>query len=266
MTYDEDTHLSCCFVSRAAGGEIDSRWCTAHYVEALSAISADIAPADINCDELRLYRDEQISIYLTPFDNYNTEARVVLVGITPGRHQMHLAVKAAGEAFRRGCSVDQAIAEAKQRAAFEGRMRNILIRMLDDIGVHQVFGLSSCLSLFEDRSDLVSCTSAICHAVFVKDRENYRGRPEIDRHPVLRAFAKRVLAYNISSIPNALVVPFGPVVSQAVLLAGVDPSRVLHGFPHPSPANQGRNGATSNVFLAGKSRWSEIVARKFQSG
>jgi len=37
--------------------------------------------------------------------------------------------------------------------------------------------------------------------------------------------------------PDAIVIPLGRQATSAVDLAGVDPQRVLYGFPHPSGAN-----------------------------
>jgi hypothetical protein len=98
---------------------------------------------------------------------------------------------------------------------------------------------SSCPSsarLFADRHDLVSTTSAICHAVFL-DGRNYSGAPPVDRHPLLRAFARQVLDANLAMTPDALVIPLGQATRRAMALTGVDPRRVLSDFPHPSGAN-----------------------------
>jgi hypothetical protein len=153
MSYNKTAHLSRCFVPAAAGGLIDARWCTGYYADVLAALPADVATAEVDRDDLLLYRDEKIRIYLTPFDDAHPRARVTLVGLTPGRHQMHLAVTTAGAALRKGCSVDEAIAQAKAHAGFAGTMRANLIRMLDGIGLHTALGLESCQSLFGDYSD-----------------------------------------------------------------------------------------------------------------
>ena len=187
--------------------------------------------------ETLLYRDEKISIVLTPFDQCNPDARVALVGLTPGRHQLHLALTTVAAALRDGQSIDHAITRAKTRAAFAGPTRANLIRMLDGIGLHDALTVPSTASLFGDRTDLVTTTSAICHAVFVRTGKNYGGTPPVARHPLMAAFARQVLAANLAMTPNALIIPLGDAASDATRLAGADPGRVLYGFPHPSPGN-----------------------------
>lgn len=238
MGYGEEDHSARCFVTAAAGGQIDAAWCTAAHAEDLAGLPADLAAQDVDREELLLFRDKKISIYLTPFDQYEPRARIALVGLTPGRSQMHLAVTTAAAALRQGASVDEAVVRAKAVAAFAGPLRRNLITMLDGIGMQDVLGLSTCEALFADRTDLVTKTSAICHAVFYPHGKNYAGTsPSIERHPVLRAFAQQVLAANLAMVPDALVIPLGDAAKQAVTLAGVDPSRVLFDFPHPSGGN-----------------------------
>jgi hypothetical protein len=228
-------------VPAAAGGRIKDRWCTAYYADTLAALPASLSANQVDRDDLLLDGDDKIRIYLTPFDGYIPHARVVLVGLTPGRQQMHLAVTTAGAVLRQGGSVDEAIAAAKVHAAFAGTMRTNLIRMLDGIGLHTALGLETCQSLFQDRSDLVSNTSAICHATFLKNGDNYRGVPAVSRHPLLRAFAQQVLDANLSRTPDALIIPLGKAATEAVRLTSVDPRRVLFGFPHPSGGNGHRH-------------------------
>lgn len=100
-------------------------------------------------------------------------------------------------------------------------------------------------------------TSVICHPVFVQGGANYRGSsPALDRHPLLRAFAERVLAAALTSAPDALVVPLGVAAEQGVRLAGVDPARVLSGFPHPS----GNNGHRVAFFARERDQLTASVA------
>jgi hypothetical protein len=111
-------------------------------------------------------------------------------------------------------------------------MRTNLVAMLDDVGLHRALELPSSAGLFADRHELVSTTSAICHAVFV-DGRNYSGAPRVDQHPLLRAFARQVLDANLTMTPDALVIPLGRATSRAMALTGVDPRRVFSDFRIP---------------------------------
>jgi len=119
--------------------------------------------------------------------------------------------------------------------------------------------LDTCRSLFRDRADLVSHTSAICHATFVKNGDNYRGAPAVARHPVLRAFAEQVLDVNLARTPAALVIPLGMAAAEAVRLTGVYPRRVLFGFPHPS----GGNGHRERLYTEARERLSKEIVDWF---
>jgi hypothetical protein len=233
-TYLPDAHR--CFITMGAGGLIDSKWCSATFAPILRALPPDLPEATITRPELELYAAGPVSIYFVPFDLVNPAARVLLVGLTPGRRQMHLAVTTAAAALRAGHSINQALREAKNAAGFAGTMRTNLVAMLDGIGLHRALELPSSAELFADHYALVATTSAICHAVFV-DGRNYSGSPRVDRHPLLRAFARQVLAANLAMTPDALVIPLGQATRRAIALTGVDPGRVVWNFPHPSGAN-----------------------------
>ena len=214
-----------------AGGLIDPAWCTATFAPILRALPPQLSEATITRPELLLCTDGPLSIYFTPFDLTNPTARVLLVGLSPGRHQLQLAIITAGAALRAGQSINQALRAAKQTASFAGSMRSNLVSMLDGIDLHHALELPSSARLFADRDDLGATTSAICHAVF-RDGRNYSGAPPVDRHPLLRAFARQVLAANLAMTPEALVVPLGQAAARAVALTAVDPGRVLWEFPH----------------------------------
>jgi hypothetical protein len=230
-----------CFITTGAGGRIDPTWCTTGFAPTLRALPPDLTEATIARPELLVCADGPVSIYFVPLDLVNPSARVLLVGLTPGRRQMYLAVTTAAAALRAGQSIDQALLSAKQAASFAGTMRANLVAMLDGIGLHRALELPSSAALFADRHDLVAPSSAICHAVFI-DGRNYAGAPRVDRHPLLRAFARQVLATNLAMTPDALVIPLGQATARAVALTGVDPRRVLRGLPHPSGANGHRRG------------------------
>jgi hypothetical protein len=74
------------------------------FVEKLKALPSDLAESDVLRPKLRLYADNVISVYFTPFPSVNRTGRVFLVGLTPGRHQHWLATATAASALRAGNS------------------------------------------------------------------------------------------------------------------------------------------------------------------
>lgn len=220
-------------------------WCISEF----SAVIRGLAAPDAATDgaELRLYGGpaEDLELRYIPFDPLPApDARVVLVGITPGQTQLRLAVAAAREALARGSDDDEVIRRAKSAAAFGGPMRANLTWMLDRIGLPDAVGLASTETVFAADAHLAVTTSAVCHAVFVHGG-NWNGqRPDILRHSLTRMFVEQVLAQELRWSPDALVIPLGVVPTRAVercVQAGaVHRTRVLRDLPHPSGANNGR--------------------------
>lgn len=178
-----------------------------------------------------------------PFDHINLEARLVIVGLTPGRHQMGEALRACRSALQQGAKPAEALARAKVHASFAGPMRSNLVALLDDIGVAARLGLTSTASLWGADSGLVHFTSALRYPVF-RNGENWSGQPGPLGIPMLRRRVETTLVSEIGALKNAIFVPLGPKVGEALRhaakIASLDHSRVLEGLPHPSGANAER--------------------------
>jgi hypothetical protein len=248
-----------CFISHGAGGLIDPTWCSTYFVEALRSLPDSLTEGEVRRPELLLKRDGELEMYFTPFDWVNPNARVLIVGLTPGLSQMYLAVTAAAASLKAGHTLDEALVHADETASFAGSMRTRLIAGLDGIGLHAALGIRNSAELFGARSDLVSTTSAICHATFARGR-NYAGTPPVDTHPLLRAFATQVLTANLAMVPDALVIPLGIATANALTLAKVDARRVLFDFPHPS----GANGHWGPKYAAAREAMSATVVAWFR--
>jgi len=220
-------------------------WCISEFSAAIREMATP--DAAIAGPELRLHGGpaDDLELRYTPFDPLPApNARIVLVGITPGQTQLRLAIAAARQALSRGLDDDEVIRRAKSAAAFGGPMRANLIWMLDRIGLPGALGIVSTETMFAADAHLAVTTSAVCHAVFVHG-ENWNGqRPNILRHPLTRTFVEQVLAQELRWSPAALVIPLGAIpalaVERCIQTGAVHPTRVLRGLPHPSGANNGR--------------------------
>lgn len=207
-----------------------------------------------------LWGEGETEVYYAPFHLVNTAARVVMVGITPGRAEMRTACRAAARALLGGDSEGAALDAARRAGSFAGPMRGHLIAMLDEIGLPAALGVGTAASLFDERRDLVHTTSALRFPVFVAGA-NYNGRkPPILKHPVLRAGVETALRDELESIPDALVIPLGDVAERAVghlaAMGAVGRDRCLRGFPHPAPGN----GHRRRLFEANREQLREAVA------
>lgn len=219
---------------------ISDEWCFDRFREVLANLPLELTEADVSRRELLLYRDEPASleIYYAPVDSVNRSAKVVVVGITPGRQQAAIALQEVRRAIADGFEELEAILlQAKKRAAFAGPMRKNLVTMLDGIGLDGALGVTSTSELWEGSRHLINSTSAAIYPVFVRG-ENYAGSsPRLLEVPILAAFVEQVLRATIELVPDALIVPLGTRVDEAVASLGLQKRRYLRGFPHPSAAN-----------------------------
>jgi len=194
-------------------------------------------------DALTLHREGNLTVAWAPFDHVPPTARLVIVGITPGRQQAENALMGFRHALDAGESLTEASRRAKLTGAFSGPMRDNLVAMTNHIGLPRVLSAKSVAEVFDPRRELVHLTSALRHPVFIND-ENYNGTPDMLRTPALRRMVETHLATEAGILQRALWLPLGPKPTAALAhLAGlgiIDRDRILDGLPHPSGANAER--------------------------
>lgn len=187
--------------------------------------------------------DDSVSVYYAPFEWVNPQARVVVVGITPGKAQAANALSEARRAMHEGAPDTEVLRRAKATGAFSGAMRPNLISLLDSVGLQRWLGLATCGDLFGSAAMLLQTASVLQFPVFVRG-ENYNGTPDPTKHPVLREMVMQHFGKMCAQLSNAVFVPLGPVPTR--VLAWMDTQgvvgrgRVLGGLPHPSGANAER--------------------------
>jgi len=193
--------------------------------------------------ELLMERDDAVSVYYSPFEWVNKEARVVLVGITPGKTQAANALAEAKRSLLSNLSEEQALQRAKATGAFSGTMRPNLIAMMDAVGLNTWLGLPSCGSLFDRDAKLLQTASVLQFPVFLNG-ENYNGTPDPLKNPLLRNMVLEHFGAQCSQLPGAIYIPLGPVPTKVLVWLAtqgtVSSSRILDGMPHPSGANAER--------------------------
>lgn len=213
--------------------------------------------------DLTLVEDGPVRVAYAPFDHISINAKLVIVGITPGLSQATVALAAAQQHLTNGVDLEEALRRAKLTASFSGAMRSNLVAMLDSIGVQGLFDLKTTADLFAPDAEHVHFTSALRYPVFLKGK-NYNGTPDMLKTPVLREMIETHLAEETAMLPQALWLPLGPKAEMALQhLASknlLEKSRILSGLPHPS----GANGERIAVFLGRKD--AESVSRQTNPG
>ena len=182
--------------------------------------------------------DDLITFTPTGFGYVNEDARVVLVGITPGSTQLQ------------GDRIGKSSREIKRENAFAGGMRKNLVRMLDCIGINGVLGISTCATLWDDDFDKVEMTSLLKDATFYKGKMFNKASAIFRSAKLTKAlndgFANDCRKYTSAVAFVALGYDVGLVLSK-LKIDGVIHSEVIT-IPHPSWANAGR----AAVFLGQK--------------
>lgn len=212
------------------------------FADTLANLPDEFATSQPLPANLHMTGDHKHEIFYAPFDQVTASARVVLVGITPGRVQAVAALDTARRALRAGRSHQYAMAMAKTIASFAGPMRRNLIDLLDHVGVAERLGIDSSAALWEGQAHLVHFTSALRYPVFEQGK-NFTGSG-IGTSPLLAAETDRWFASECRALPGALFVPLGPAALWAcqrqVAAGGLRATQVLQGLPHPSGANAER--------------------------
>jgi hypothetical protein len=179
-----------------------------------------------------------VKIYYAPFEHINPSARIVLVGITPGPTQMVNANNEARRVLLSGKSHAEAIRTAKSVGAFSGEpLRSNLINQLNHWGFHKWLNLSDSAALFSTSRHLVQTTSLLRYPVFV-NYNDYRGNPDMTKHPMLRKYLLENFAAEVEELKDAVFVGLGPqvqkVLDRLIQERALKPDRVIGGMLHPS--------------------------------
>lgn len=211
----------------------------------IAALRLPLSGSEVLRPELLIERDGPLEIYYAPVDWVRPAAKVAIVGITPGKDTMRIALETATAGLRADEPEEVFLDRVKASASFSG-MRSQLIAWLDELDLHRHLDLDGSAELWTVRAKrLLHPTSSIRYPV-IKRGANYSGSgPTIVQSPLLRRYVRDVLSAELAQANEALIVPLGKRVDEALAWLAtqglVDPARILSGFPHPSGANGHRH-------------------------
>ncbi|MEH7380721.1 hypothetical protein V7138_09600 [Bacillus sp. JJ1533] len=241
----------------------DSKFDT--YKKKILNLPMDYQEEDLKSETFLLEKDEKkhLEIYYAPFEYVNEDAKVMIVGITPGFHQMKKSYSTILDPKNKGFSKEQLLHQVKKNSSFEGPMRKNLIHMLDELGLHAYLDISSTSELFRTASHLVQTASVIRYPVFYKGK-NYSGStPKMLKTELLKKHITESFTNELVSLQNPLIIPLGVNVTGVFdFLAEndyVSRDSVLYGFPHTS----GGNGHRHRQFAENKEQMKRKLATYF---
>jgi len=207
-------------------------------------LEADLTNFESAVESFEIRRQGRLTMNYAPFEHFNSQARLVICGITPGLQQMRLSIQELKDRLEEGDCDSDALSAAKKHASFGGPMRANLIRMLNYIGLDKKLGVEDCATLFEENVELVHFTSALRYPVFL-DGNNYSGAPSMTKNSFLMSVVNDYFAKEIAMFGDGTIfLPLGPKVEE-VMQHFIDQGKlkkvqVLAGMPHPSGANNER--------------------------
>ena len=200
-------------------------------IKALKKINKSIV---IN-NKFLINKEGDIKIYYAPFDYVNSNAKIMIVGITPGLQQMLQSFQVINDG--------KSLKEVKDLSSFKGSMRTTLIKYMDALKVNKKLKIKSCESLFDLHSKYLHTTSLVKYPVFDKGR-NYSGS-NILKKELLLNFIEENFLKELKIHQNSIIIPLGNTVSSTIRYLNekynLKLSCFLEGFPHPSGANARKN-------------------------
>lgn len=220
---------------------------------------------DILNKKFELFRKNNMEIYYAPHNEIvNCNAKIFIVGITPGWTQTSIAYKTAHDCLVKKLDYNLIKKECKRNSRFAGSMRKNLIEMLDELNLNEKLQIKSCLELFEDQDELLHTTSMIPYPVFINNK-NYTGsNPRILDNEVLRNYLRNYFYKEVEKLPNVLIIPLGKAVEEVLEVMInenlINRDQCLLGFPHPS----GANGHRKKQFEENKDRLLNIIDNYFK--
>ncbi|RDI14423.1 hypothetical protein [Flavobacterium sp. AG291] len=201
--------------------------------------------ADLQIAKYLFGTEKNIEIFYAPFEYINKDAKIVIVGITPGWTQMEESYRSAINTFNISQNWEEAIKEVKKQASFAGSMRDNLITMLDGLELNKKLNIQTTAQLFDEYNSIIHSTSIIKYPTFNKGKNYKGGTPSPIKTEILINFIKTHFVPEINNFENKLIIPLGTCVSKVI--AKLNEEKLLNNniylshFPHPSGGNGHRH-------------------------
>lgn len=214
-----------------------------------------LGAAGVGAPELELGRDVKYLLRYIPFEHVSTQAKLVIVGITPGPTQLGLAYQAVRDLRQAHWSEAEILQEVKKIGAFGGAsMKPNLLKMLNHFGFAEILGIQDVGSLWDEHADLLHATSVVPHAAFkLSDGREQMFAGSFDeamKSSLLRACFMEDFVCSLRDInPDAIYVGLGRCPESAlqwcVERGYLREQQVLGAFCHPSTSG----GSTTAYYL-----------------
>ena len=204
------------------------------YLDQIKALK-EINKSSIINNNFLISSEDDIEIFYAPFDYLNSDAKIMIVGITPGFQQMQQSFEVINEG--------RSLKDVKDLSSFKGSMRTTLVKYLDELEINKILKVSSCESLFNKNNKYLHTTSLVKYPVFDKGK-NYSGANVLKKR-ILLDFIEKNFLEELKTLNKCIIIPLGKTVSSTIEYLDnkydLKLSCFLKGFPHPSGANAKKN-------------------------
>lgn len=194
----------------------------------------------VRSEETLLASDGRDELYYIPFEWTNPQAKLVVVGITPGPNQMELAYRTASSKIKVGLDDEGILKAAKAHGAFgSATMRPNLIKMMNHFGFADLFDVEDVADFWDRRSDVFLGTSVIPHAAFRNGKPFAGSFDDVMKSKIFSECFHVDFVPSLKDIPgDARFVALGETplraLSWCVRYGKLKEEQVLGAFAHPS--------------------------------
>ena len=224
--------------------------------------------------DLKLWENNQkgLECFYAPFEHVNHSAKIVLIGITPGRTQMNRALAAAAQSIKAGSNISEAITEVKRVGSFSGSMRSNIVNTLNKLGYQKKLSMDCSSELWSSKNNIVNFCSLLKYPVFLKGKD-YNKNPNPFKVNELKSLLIDGFAKDLQAIPStAELVPLGDFVAD--ILSELDSLNLvpqhINRFegkviapPHPSGANAESVTLLLSEYFPEKEKYVESMYRAY---
>ncbi|VVN73277.1 hypothetical protein [Pseudomonas fluorescens] len=217
-----------------------------------------LGTAGANSSELVIETKGRDILRYIPFEHVNANAKLVIVGITPGPKQLRLAYGEVQRLMAAGISTATLLHEVKKLGAFGGSaMRPNLLRYLRHFQFDKILRITDVESLWDENAGLFHGTSVIPHAAFTTtSRGESMFAGSFDYVMASPLFRKCFLDCFVSTLgeinPEALYIGLGDCPGDAlqwcVENGYLQARQYLGTFCHPSTSG----GSAPSVYIRDK--------------
>ena len=215
--------------------------------------------AAVRSSETLMASDSRDELFYIPFEWTNRQARLVIVGISPGSNQLQLAYRAASSKIKVGLTDEAVLKAAKVHGAFGSpTMRPNLIKMLDHFDFPQLLGIEKSEDLWGRHADIFMGTSVVPHAAFRNGKPFAQSFDDVLKSPIFKESFERDFVSSLADIPStAKFVALGRTPLDALTWCArnghIDSDQVMGAFAHPST----NGGSAVDAYLGLRSNFND---------